>query len=94
MPVPTRKKYLSEARTLTFDFTDKLAVGDSLTGSPTVTNDTGITISGTSRSGSLVSLKVSGGQLNVDYRIRVSCATGAGDTVELDVIVKITNDAN
>jgi len=73
----------TEARVLTFDFTQDMATGETLTGSPTaaVSVDFGtdaspqaivkqVTISGLT-----VLVAVSGMQNNVDYHITVTCPT-------------------
>lgn len=92
--VPTRTKQPDEIRTLTFNFESKLAQNDAITGSPTVTKDDGIDIITTQVSGNLVTLRISGGQDQNNYKINVGIATDLGDFVELDVIIRVRDGYN
>ena len=93
-PLPTRAKQPTETRTITFNFQPKLATGDALTGSATITVDSGITAAGTSRNGNIVTTRVSSGTAASDYRIECSCATTGGDTLELAATIEVRADAN
>lgn len=93
-PLPARQKQPTEVRTLTFDFSTKLATGDALTGTATITVDTGITAAGTTRSGNTVTTRISSGTDAEDYRVECSCATTGGDTLELAVTIEVRADAN
>lgn len=96
MALPVLRKYPQENRTATFDFSAKLAAGDSLTGSPTITASAGITTSGASISVGLaqVYVHVSGGASGSDYEVRVEVDTVAGDHLKEIVSVEVRDDAN
>lgn len=89
MALPVRQKFPPEGRTLTFDFSDKLAADDSLTGSPTVSGSSGITVSAVARSGNMITCRISGGDDQGDYVVSAICGTEGGDTLELRAIIKI-----
>lgn len=91
---PTRQKQPGEARTLSFDFTDKLASGDSLTGTATVTVASGLTAGTPSRTGNVVSVRLSSGTDGTDYNVQCSCATTDGDTLHLDATIEVREAAN
>jgi hypothetical protein len=95
--LPTRQKKASETRTLTFAFANKLALGDTLTGTPTVTHvdpGSGLTFAGVTLSGALVSVRVAGGTDGEDYWIRAACGTTSGDLLAIDVLLEIRDRAN
>ena len=89
--LPVRYKQPAEIRTLTFDFSAKLAHNATLTGTPTTVGESGITVgAGTiSSNGKLVSMKVSGGSLGTTYKVTCRCGATNGDTLELDCHVTI-----
>jgi hypothetical protein len=92
--VPVVKKTPSEVRTQTFDFTDKLPVGDSLTGVASMTYPSGLTEVTSTRAGNLVNSRMSGGTNGRMYRIVCSCGTASGDTLNLQCDVLVDSDAN
>jgi hypothetical protein len=94
MTIPTRRKQPTEKRTLTFEFAEKLAPGDALTGSPTITASSGITATAGSKSGTTVSTQVSGGTAGNEYTVSCRIGTTQGDVLELDVVVEVRDDAN
>jgi len=92
--VPLVYKQPGEVRTAVFDFVDKLATDDTLTGSPTMVYPSGITESASARSGNRVTSRMSGGTAETIYRIACQCATTNGDTLELDLDVYVKTDVN
>ena len=96
MTLPIRIKQPGETRTLTFDFTDKLATGDLLTGTPVVTAATGLTagapaLGADSRT---VDVPISGGTDAVDYNVQCKCDTVNGDVLQLDATVQVREQNN
>ena len=92
--LPVRQKKPAEVRTITFDFGTKLASGDSLTGSATVTVPSGLTAASPVRSGNEVNVRLSGGTDASDYTVKCSCATTNGDTLQLSMLVEVRENAN
>ena len=90
---PTIVKQAGEARTVTFDFTNKLQAGDTIA---TVVGGaleaTGITVSAPSIVGSKVSALVSAG--TDKHRISCRVTTTQGEMLELDVDVRIADGEN
>jgi hypothetical protein len=82
-------KQPSEKLKITFDFSDTLLENDSLTGTPTLTSDTGITVTSTAISGDTVTCFVSGGTTGSKYKIEVVVDTVAGEILEGDVQSKV-----
>lgn len=57
------------------------AVGaNTITGTPTLTCDEGLTFAGTSVSGTNVSAFVSGGQADTDYIVKIATVLSSGET--------------
>jgi hypothetical protein len=94
LPTPERTKTPLEARALTFEFSDKLAPGDTLTGSATITPATGITAAGTLVTGTKVNTRLSGGTDGRDYLVTCRIGTTLGDTLELDVLLLVRAGVN
>jgi len=92
--IPARRKQPTEKRTLTFDFTEKLASGDSVTTIASVAAATGLTISAGTLVGNLVSAQISSGAAGTDYLVSCRVNTAQGDILELDVTVEVREDAN
>ena len=92
MPIPARQKKPGEKKTLTFNFSPKLATGDGLVGLPTITSD--LTTSNAQRVGDRVSVRVEGGNEGMDYNVKVECDTGLGDRLQLDAVIEIRESAN
>ena len=95
MSLPTRTKYPSEVRTVTFDFSEKLdlANGEAITGS-TVTVDPGITNSTVSIATPLVSFRISGGTAGQDYHVALQVTTSGSQTLKLVFTLEVRDDAN
>lgn len=94
MALPVLKKYPGEERPATFDFTDKLEAGDSLTGTATVTTSPGLTLGTPVRSGNVVTVEVLGGTLGNDYTLACTCGTVDGYTLEIRLTMEVRADAN
>lgn len=94
MSLPVRKKYPPENKTITFEFADKLASGDSVSTIAAVTASAGISLGTPALSGSVVSVRVSGGTSGNDYTVTCQVNTTNGDLLELKVTVEIRDDAN
>jgi len=96
--LPIRQKKPGEARTITFDFTTKLSVGDTLTGTPlmavTPTGGGALTAGSPALSGNEVNVRLSNGVDATDYTVKCSCATSNGDTLHLSVLVEVREGAN
>ena len=95
---PTRIKQVGEVRTITFDFTDKLNSGDSVAavvgGALEVAS--GLTATAPSILANKVTAKLSGGAVTVVQGYRVSCrvTTTQGETLELDVTIRVLDGWN
>jgi hypothetical protein len=96
MGLPVLRKYPQENRTVTFDFTSKLAAGDTLTGSPSVTASAGLTITVPTIDPATgqVFAHVSGGSVGSDYEVRCEVNTTNGDLLREVVSVEVRDDAN
>lgn len=92
--VPTRRKQSTEKRTLTFDFGDKLAVGDTVTTVASLTAAAGLTITVGTVVDNTVTCQVSGGSDGNDYLVQCRVNTTGGDILELDVTVEVRAEAN
>lgn len=98
-PAPIRIKQKEEARTITFEFADKLNTGDYIP-SPvniTITSDSGITTSTPQLDGNpptLVSTRIGGGVEGFTYKVSCIVITQQGDILELDVNIKIKDGVN
>lgn len=92
---PTRTKQPAEARKITFDFGSKLASGDTVSAVSSITADAGITTTGQTLSGNKVTTLVSGGTEGIaPYRISCRVTTTLGETLELDVDVRVAEGEN
>lgn len=93
-------KYLGETVIETFDFTSRLALGETIsTASTTAIVYSGVDaspsaiISGTSTiSGQTVTQKVTGGTLGVTYLLLCTISTSLGQTLELSAFLPIVPD--
>lgn len=94
MSLPVRLKYPDEQRILTFNFTSKLADGDSVASISAVTASAGLTVSGPVLSGNLLNVRVSGGALGNDYTVIAKVLTTNGDTLEERATIEVRADAN
>lgn len=90
---PTRVKQPGESRTITFDFASKLNTGDAVA---TVVGNaleaTGITVGAPTLTGNKVTALVSGG--TSVHRISCRVTTTLGETLELDVDIRIAEGEN
>lgn len=75
-------KHPSEVIRISADFSRRLASGDTLTGSPTVSKLTGdMTIGAGSLSGALVTFTASAGTDGTITQVQVNCGTTNGETL-------------
>lgn len=95
---PTRTKQPAEVRKITFDFATKLNTGDAVA---TVVGNAlevaaGLTASAPSIVGATVTALVSGGLATNALGYKVSCrvTTTLGETLELDVYVRVADGVN
>lgn len=94
---PTRFKQPGEARKITFDFTSKLAPGDAVSAvvGGALAAAAGITVSAPSISGNKVTALVSNGtETTGPYRISCRVTTTLGETLELDVDIRVVDGEN
>lgn len=87
-------KHPAETVKQAVDFTRWLASGDSLTGSPTVTPDSGIVTTSPSApaiSGNAVVIWISGGTSGTTYDIEVRVSTTGGYTLVADLQITVTD---
>lgn len=92
MSLPVRTKQPDEIRTIPYDFGPKIAAGASLTGSPTVTAAAGVTVVGSTLSGTVVLAQVSGGTLGTTYKVTAKINVTNGDLLEMDVLLRIAEE--
>lgn len=94
--IPTLSKYPQETRTVTFDFREKLASGDTLAGSPSITASAGLTLTGPTISVPLAQcyVHVSGGAVGNTYQVRCEVATTNSDYLREVVEIEVSDDAN
>ena len=93
MNIPTIQKKPGEDRTVECDFTTKLAAGDSLSGSPTVTADSPITTV-SNRVANSVFVRLGGGIDGADYGFKIVSPTTNGDTLALSGTLEVREDVN
>jgi hypothetical protein len=95
MSHPTNRKYPTERRTVTFDFSEKMAVaaGETLS-TVTITVPGGITSSSPTTSGPLVSTRIGGGTAGEDYDIVCEVITSQSQTLRLVFTLEVRDDAN
>ena len=91
---PTLTKQAAEVRTVTFDFTDKLLSGDSVSALSTIEAATGITCSAGTLLSNAVTTLVSSGTAGNTYRISCRVTTTLGETLELDVNLVVADGQN
>ena len=78
----------SKLRGVPFD--NVLASGESLTGTPSVTDPSGtLTIANVALDGNTVQFRVTGGVVGTTYTLLCSCATDTSDTEEVRAYLKI-----
>lgn len=94
---PTRFKQAAEVRTITFDFGTKLNTGDAVASvvGGALEVATGITASPPSVVLNKVTSLISGGSVSLTgYRISCRVTTTQGETLELDVNVRVADGVN
>lgn len=89
LTTPIRYKQPGETRTVPFEFVDKLASGDTLTGLPTVVADPGLTVVTSAVAGTLVNVRVSGGTNGAGFNLSCKIGTTQGDLLELDAFIYV-----
>lgn len=95
MSLPTLLKYAVEDRIATFDFSPKLAIGETLS-TAAVTPAAGVTASpgAINAGGYLVTSVLSGGAVPNDYPVACEAETSAGRTLKIVVVLEVRDDAN
>jgi hypothetical protein len=97
MAAPTLRatgiKRAGEIVSQVFDFSAVLVPGATLTGTPTVTAQAGLTVIGApALANPLVTVQFSGGVAGNDYTLRCQCAASNGDTPELEVVILVREE--
>lgn len=95
MSLPTRPKYPTEVRTITFDFSEKMDVaGGETISTVAISVPGGITSSAPSTAGPLVSTRIGGGSSGQDYDIACEITTSLSQTLRLVFTQEVRDDAN
>lgn len=96
MSLPARQKFAGERRIVTFDFSTKLPVGDTLSGTATVTASAGLTVGAASSDlvNGLVNVPVSGGTVGNDYTVTCQHNTAGGEILIMAMIIEVRDDVN
>lgn len=94
--IPVRAKKPSETRTFVFEFANKLEAGESITGTPTLSVASGVTVvSGpTIQGASRVVCQLASGADGSDYAVYCEVATTALNVLRLDFILEVRLGAN
>lgn len=93
--LPALRKYPTETRTETFDFTEKLDVaGGETIVAPTITVSAGITNSAPSVAGPLVSARFGGGTAGNDYTVACQVTTSVGQVLKIAFTLEVRDAAN
>lgn len=93
MSLPTKPKYPTEVRTITFEFTEKMTTPETIS-TVTITVPGGITSSAPSIDGQLVSTRIAGGTAGQDYPIICQITTSLSQTLKLVFTLEVRDDAN
>jgi hypothetical protein len=95
MSLPTRRKYATEIRTITFDFSEKMDVaGGETISTVAISVPGGITSSAPSTAGPLISTRIGGGTAGQDYDISCEVTTSGTQTLRLVFTLEVRSDAN
>jgi len=86
------RKRAGEVKTVVFDFTDELATGTTLTGTPTVTADAGLTVGMPALATPKVSVQLSGGVLGTSYYVTCQATATNGDVHEIPAVLEIIGE--
>lgn len=95
--LPVRRKYAIEQKTYTFDFSQKMAAGDTLINEvPTMEIDAGLTASNAvvDVATGTVSVRIGGGLVGQSYFVAATVRTTGGDKFKLGVTIEVTASAN
>jgi hypothetical protein len=76
-----------DVKDISIDFTGPLATGDTLTGSATITPDTGITVDSDAVATPLVTIRLSGGTAGERYDVNCEISTTDGETFNRKVVI-------
>lgn len=81
---------------MTFDFSQKVAAGDTVSALSAITGSAGLTITGATVNTATAQAfaHVSGGAAGNDYTVQAEVTTAQGDILHEAVTVEIRNDAN
>jgi len=92
---PTMFKQVAEARTVTFNFGSKVNTGDTVSAVVAVDAAAGITAAAGVIVGNKVTSLISGGTISsTPYRVSCRVTTTQGETLELDVNVRVADGVN
>lgn len=91
---PTHFKQVAEARTVTFNYGTKMNTGDTVSAVVGITSTAGITVSAPVLATPRVTALVSGGTVNTTYRLSCLVTTTQGETLELDVNLRVADGVN
>lgn len=90
MAIQRVQKYTGEKRLLTFDFSNKLAVGANLSGSPTVSSSpSGLTLGTPARVSPVVQVTVDAGSSLTSYTVTCTCSTDNGEVLVGKAVVAV-----
>lgn len=90
----THYKQVAEARNVRFNYGTKMNVTDTVSAVVGITAPGGITVSAPVLATPLVTALVSGGTVNTTYRLSCLVTTTQGETLELDVNVRVADGVN
>lgn len=74
-----------------FDWSNWLASGETITGTPVVTVDPGLTKDSQSNTGTVVTVWLSGGTLGITYKVACRITTNQGRTDERTIGIRLTD---
>ena len=88
----TLTKQPSESRLYDMDFSANLSTSETITSVSSVMSDTaGLTIGVPVASGKKAQVRISGGTADVRYKLTFIVVTSAGNTLENDGVLQVTN---
>jgi len=86
------RKHPDESVAFYADFVNLLTGEAALTGTPTLTEDAGITVASPTISGTRVVFQASGGTAQTDYTVEVKCADDDGNTHVIEVPIEVRDN--
>ena len=89
--VSAYQQHASEHLKYSFDFSPRLAVGETITSQVVTVSPSGPTTAD-SKSGGIVTVMVSGGTVGVTYNLQVRAVTSAGQEIQLYASIFIIAD--